>query len=164
MRSKGEERLRRIMLTAYLFRPETSALQLTRPVDHPRSRALICYVILDGLPYIFHGTPRTSGVVLLYPPSGPSGPAAMSTTAKTDAALKTYRGSCHCQTVVFSVTLPDIAHEKAGNDVCDCSFCAKRAVIWAWADPGALEFEKGLDGMKGYQFGAKSTTHYVSLR
>jgi hypothetical protein len=88
----------------------------------------------------------------------------MSTTTETDAPLKTYRGSCHCQAVVFSVTLPDIAHEKADNGVCNCSFCAKRAVIWAFAEPGALEFEKGLDGMKGYQFGTKSTTHYVSLR
>jgi hypothetical protein len=88
----------------------------------------------------------------------------MSDPTQTSPPQKTYRGCCHCQAVVFSVTLPDVTHEQANNGVCDCSHCAKRAVLWAFAKPGALVFEKGLDALKGYQFGAKSTTHFVSLR
>jgi hypothetical protein len=72
---------------------------------------------------------------------------------------KTYHGSCHCQAVTFSVSLPQ---GLVDNGTCDCSHCAKRGIIWQFAEPGDFQLEKGEDKLKGYQFGAKSTTHQVS--
>lgn len=69
---------------------------------------------------------------------------------------KTYRGSCHCEAVKFTVKLPNGLDD---NGTCDCSHCAKRGIIWQFPAAGDLELEG--DTLKGYQFGAKSTTHQV---
>lgn len=90
----------------------------------------------------------------------------MSGFPKPDASvpLKTYKGCCHCQANVFTATYADVTDPKANNIVCDCSHCAKRGIIWAFPERGAVKFEKGGDekSLTKYKFGAKMYDHYVS--
>jgi hypothetical protein len=70
---------------------------------------------------------------------------------------KTFRGSCHCEAIKFTVNLPQ---GLVDNGTCNCSHCSKRGIIWQFAGAGDLKLEGNT--LKGYQFGAKSTTHQVS--
>lgn len=76
-----------------------------------------------------------------------------------DTAKTTFQGSCHCKAVTFTVHLPK---GLADNGTCNCSHCSKRGIIWQFAEPGDLTLEKGQEKLRGYQFGAKTTTHQVS--
>jgi hypothetical protein len=78
---------------------------------------------------------------------------------------KTYTGCCHCQKHVFRVILPDLTVHDENLDVqrCDCSFCEKRGIIWAFAKKDQFEFVKGGKAdLKGYRFGSKKSENFVS--
>lgn len=77
-----------------------------------------------------------------------------------EPAEKTYVGCCHCQRNVFQVTIPEIT--QAG--VCDCSFCAKRGILWGFANKTKLMFTRGgqQDDVSVYTFGTKQYEHKVS--
>mgnify|MGYP002718971968 CR=1 FL=1 len=79
-----------------------------------------------------------------------------SLTASAMSEPKTFHGSCHCKAIKFTVNLPNGLDD---NGTCDCSHCAKRGIIWQFPEAGALELEGKT--LRGYEFGAKSTTHQV---
>jgi hypothetical protein len=84
----------------------------------------------------------------------------MATDAPTEPT-RTYRGSCHCQRTVFTVTLPRSTALR-DNLVCNCSHCLKQGIVWGFTPPGyKIEFEKGKDGLTSYEFGARTFKHYV---
>jgi hypothetical protein len=85
-------------------------------------------------------------------------PALLLDIAMSDIQKTTFQGSCHCKAVTFTVHLPNGLKD---NGTCDCSHCSKRGIIWQFAEPGDFELEKGQEKLKGYQFGAKTTTHQV---
>lgn len=109
---------------------------------------------------------------------------ASSSAPSASSTHKTYRGCCHCQAVVFRVSFPlsDPSAEsgapapRSSSDYpatayppairyaeqCDCSFCVRHGVLWAWVPPGAeLVFERGREGLSEYTFGDGRYKHLV---
>lgn len=73
--------------------------------------------------------------------------------------------SCHCQTHVYILSLP-IGELERGAEVCDCSWCLKRRLVWGFYSPDSLVLHRGA-GKNGapeiaeYWFGAKKSAHKV---
>ena len=63
---------------------------------------------------------------------------------------KTSNGGCHCGRVRYEVTC-DLAMVMA----CNCSICAKRGALWAFAKKPQFKLLKGADALSDYQFGQK---------
>ncbi|ODA76033.1 hypothetical protein RJ55_08315 [Drechmeria coniospora] len=79
----------------------------------------------------------------------------MAATEQT-AALRTYRGNCHCGAFVYEAELPEI---KSGFQ-CNCSICDKKGYLWAFPGEGKFTIVKGTDdSLTEYQFGPKKLTH-----
>lgn len=71
---------------------------------------------------------------------------------------KTYRGGCHCRAVRYRVTL--------GLDrviSCNCSICAAKGLLLAFAPAEAFVLESGADGLTDYQFN-KKVVHHLSCK
>lgn len=66
----------------------------------------------------------------------------------------THRGGCHCGNVAFEV---DMAIE--GVVSCNCSICAKRGSLLAFASASDFRLLSGTDKLKDYQFGSKRIHH-----
>jgi hypothetical protein len=68
-----------------------------------------------------------------------------------------HTGGCHCGAVRFEVALePGFKGSK-----CNCSICAKTAVVGAIVKPNAFRLLSGEDALGGYHWGAKiSTRHF----
>jgi hypothetical protein len=78
----------------------------------------------------------------------------------------TYHLACHCQAHVIRLDLPkDNPFDKA--EVCDCSLCLKRRIVWMSVRGGSMSILRGVgkDGVKTkvYQMGSKTYHHQVSL-
>jgi hypothetical protein len=69
--------------------------------------------------------------------------------------LETYRGSCHCGMVVFTLQVPEI---KAATQ-CDCSICTKKGNLWFF--PGDGITLNALSSLVTYRFGSKEGSHKV---
>lgn len=69
--------------------------------------------------------------------------------------LETYRGSCHCGMVVFTLQVPEI---KAATQ-CDCSICTKKGNLWFF--PGDGITLTGDVFLVTYKFGSKEASHKV---
>ncbi|CAG8961953.1 hypothetical protein HYFRA_00013733 [Hymenoscyphus fraxineus] len=73
--------------------------------------------------------------------------------------MKTYKGSCHCGAIAFSLTLPRIEWVSE----CNCSICFRKGYAWVFPPEGAknLVFEegKGEEGLRGYEFAGETTGH-----
>ena len=69
--------------------------------------------------------------------------------------------ACHCQANILRITFPESVKPFEKNDVCDCSFCLKRRIIWAFAPEGSGKVLKGMDKLQTYQFGNKTLYHQV---
>lgn len=67
------------------------------------------------------------------------------------------KGSCHCGTVRFTVTLSD-AITTARR--CDCSLCIRRGAVAVSAAKDAITYNEGKDNLKLYQFNTKVAAHY----
>ncbi|MEW6452280.1 MAG: GFA family protein [Pseudomonadota bacterium] len=67
---------------------------------------------------------------------------------------KTYSGGCHCGAVQYELTT-----ELTGAMECNCSICAKRGALWAFAKPEQMRLLKGENTLADYQFGKKRIHH-----
>ena len=68
--------------------------------------------------------------------------------------MGSYTGGCHCGRVRFEV--------ETGLDMvlaCNCSFCQKRGVLWAYVDAGRFNLLSGQDDLTDYQFNKKVIHH-----
>jgi hypothetical protein len=74
---------------------------------------------------------------------------------------KQYILSCHCQSHIYLLNLPHGVLQEKGV-VCDCSFCLKRRVVWAFVPGKSMVLHKGGDGLEDYKFGSKTANHKVS--
>ena len=66
----------------------------------------------------------------------------------------TYRGGCHCGNVRFDVTI-DLTQVVD----CNCSICAKRGALWAFAPADDFALRAGDDDLTDYQFNKKILHH-----
>ena len=66
----------------------------------------------------------------------------------------TYQGGCHCGAVQYELTT-----ELTGAMECNCSICAKRGALWAFAKPEQVKILKGDAALSDYQFGKKTLHH-----
>jgi len=73
---------------------------------------------------------------------------------------KTYRGSCHCGTVLFECEL-DLAQ---GTSRCDCSICTKGRFWKAIVPVGDFRLEQGDEALLLYRFGSNSIRHFFCSR
>ena len=69
--------------------------------------------------------------------------------------MKTYRGSCHCATVVFKV---DTDLEALG--VCNCSICRRRNAVMLRVPEERFRLVAGEEALTLYQFNTKTAKHY----
>lgn len=81
--------------------------------------------------------------------------------------MSQYILSCHCQTHIYLLNLPAGELEKEGV-VCNCSWCLKRRIIWAFVPHDSLTLHRGAgkDGseeLTEYRFGLKVVAHKVGL-
>jgi hypothetical protein len=67
---------------------------------------------------------------------------------------ETYKGGCHCGAVQYEFTT-----ELDGAMECNCSICAKRGALWAFAKPEQVTMIKGDAVLSDYQFGKKRIHH-----
>jgi len=65
-----------------------------------------------------------------------------------------YHGGCHCGAVRYQVELT-LDELKA----CNCSICAKRGHLLAFAPAALFKLEKGEDAQTDYQFGKQRIHH-----
>ncbi|KAI1190440.1 glutathione-dependent formaldehyde-activating enzyme [Nemania serpens] len=72
------------------------------------------------------------------------------------AALKTYRGNCHCAAFVYEITPNEIKQSSE----CNCSICYKKAAIWVFPKPTDFKFVKGDPStLTNYTFGKRQFNH-----
>lgn len=69
-------------------------------------------------------------------------------------STQTYRGSCHCGAVAFTVDL-DLGQTLQ----CNCSICTKLGAVWAFAPKAGMTLTSGSDALRDYQFGKKHLHH-----
>lgn len=68
---------------------------------------------------------------------------------------KTYKGSCHCGHVKYSVTA-DLSGEMI---TCNCSICGRSGTALAFVPATNFTLESGEDSLTDYQFGKKKLHH-----
>jgi hypothetical protein len=69
--------------------------------------------------------------------------------------IKTYKGSCHCGKVAYSVEL-DLGSELI---TCNCSICGRSGTMLAFVPATSFKLERGEDALVDYQFGKKTIHH-----
>lgn len=75
--------------------------------------------------------------------------------------METRQGQCHCGAVRFAVDLPEGLSQVAR---CNCSICAMKGVVMAFAPRSALRFLAGEDTIASYQFHSNTAKHYFCPR
>lgn len=73
--------------------------------------------------------------------------------------METYRGSCHCGAVTFSLRT-DLAYSVR----CDCSMCRRRGAIMVRCDQDDLVIESGRESLAEYRFNMQVAVHYFCSR
>ncbi len=71
------------------------------------------------------------------------------------AMLTTYRGSCHCQAVQFSVVAPP----KIEVERCNCSICSKTGFLHLIVPRSKFTVLKGQDMLTMYTFNTRVAKH-----
>ncbi len=69
--------------------------------------------------------------------------------------MKTYKGSCHCGTVVFEVET-DLDEVR----VCNCSICHRRNAVMHRVPAERFRLLQGEDALTLYQFNTGTAKHY----
>jgi hypothetical protein len=65
-----------------------------------------------------------------------------------------YQGSCHCGEVRYKVDI-----DLSKPITCNCSYCARRGSILAFAPAGNFELEQGEGKLTEYRFNTKNIQH-----
>jgi hypothetical protein len=73
--------------------------------------------------------------------------------------MKTYRGSCHCESVQFTIK-SDIARSAR----CDCSICRRRGSTMIVCNRDDLVVSSGLELLTEYRFNTTVAVHYFCSR
>lgn len=68
-----------------------------------------------------------------------------------------HKGSCHCGTVQFELTLPNGLDDPRR---CDCSMCRRRGAIVASVTLDGINITKGEDKLSLYQFNTMTAKHF----
>ena len=76
-------------------------------------------------------------------------------------AATAYSGGCHCGAVRFAVRLAD-GLTKAVR--CNCSYCAMKGAVMAFAPLAELEIVAGTEVLGTYQFNTASAKHHFCTR
>ena len=71
--------------------------------------------------------------------------------------METYRGGCHCGRVVYRV---EGNPESATILDCNCSLCAKKAILHWIVDEAQFELVRGEEALRMYQFNTRTAEHY----
>lgn len=71
---------------------------------------------------------------------------------------RTYRASCHCGAVRFSLKSKTITEGRR----CNCSICIRKGIVIsaAYIPPERIEQLEGMTSLALYQFGDKDVNHY----
>ena len=69
--------------------------------------------------------------------------------------MQTYRGSCHCGTVVFQIEA-----EIDQVSVCDCSICCKKGILHYPVLDEHFTLLEGRESLSLYQFGTREASHW----
>lgn len=69
-------------------------------------------------------------------------------------ATQTYKGSCHCQAVTYTVET-DLSSVIA----CNCSICTRKGTLLAFAPAEKFQLHSGEDNLSDYQFNKKVIHH-----
>jgi hypothetical protein len=73
--------------------------------------------------------------------------------------MKTYRGSCHCGAVKFTIKT-DLEYSVR----CDCSICRRHGAIMVRCDQNDLEIQAGKGQLTEYRFNTNVAIHYFCDR
>ncbi len=73
--------------------------------------------------------------------------------------METYRGSCHCGAVTFTLKT-DLGYCVR----CDCSMCRRRGAIMVRCDQDDLVIESGREWLTEYRFNTKVAVHSFCKR
>lgn len=66
-----------------------------------------------------------------------------------------YKGSCHCQSLVFEVKCSlDLAY------LCDCSMCSRKGAKMVYTEKGDLSILSGKENLNVYRFNTNTAEHY----
>jgi hypothetical protein len=68
-----------------------------------------------------------------------------------------HKGSCHCGTVQFELSLPNGLEELRR---CDCSMCRRRGAIVASVPLSGINITQGEAVLSLYEFNTKTAKHY----
>lgn len=68
-----------------------------------------------------------------------------------------HKGSCHCGSVKFELTLPNGIENPRR---CDCSICRRKGAVVASVDLSGIEITQGKEFLKLYQFNTNTAKHY----
>lgn len=69
--------------------------------------------------------------------------------------MKTYQGSCHCQSVLFEVSCEiETAYQ------CDCSLCIRKGARMIYAKETDYTLLAGQQNLSMYQFNTHTAEHY----
>ena len=69
--------------------------------------------------------------------------------------MQTYRGSCHCGSVVFQIET-----EIDQVSVCDCSICCKKGILHYPVQDKHFTLIEGRESLSLYQFGTHKASHW----
>jgi hypothetical protein len=71
------------------------------------------------------------------------------------AETESYKGSCHCGKVAYTVNL-DLSGELI---TCNCSICGRTGTMLTFVPETQFKLERGEEALTDYQFGKKSIHH-----
>ena len=71
--------------------------------------------------------------------------------------METRQGQCHCGTLRFEVDLPEGLENVAR---CNCSICAMKGAVMAFAPRAALRWLAGEDRVSAYRFHSGTAAHH----
>ncbi len=74
---------------------------------------------------------------------------------KVKAAMKTYKGSCHCGRVQF-----EIETDLTQATECNCSMCTKKGALHHRVSPEHFKLLSGQEALSQYRAGTKTATHW----
>ena len=71
--------------------------------------------------------------------------------------LVSYRASCHCGAVAFTIRTPSLSDYQV--DRCDCSICSRNGYLLIHLKRADVDFHTDLNNMAAYSFGDKGGAH-----